>query len=81
MAARRPDDTGLLSTKGAPSDLQLFLGSINGLFERMRTMIDRRRRFVADGSHELHTPITALGLQADNMRLKWPRRREIVWML
>jgi len=35
--------------------------------ERMKRMMDQQRRFVADAAHELRTPITALGLQAENL--------------
>jgi two-component system OmpR family sensor kinase len=52
---------------GAPSELRPFIASINGLLERMKSMMDRQRRFIADAAHELRTPITALGLQAENL--------------
>jgi two-component system OmpR family sensor kinase len=51
----------------APSELRPFIASINGLLERMKSMMDRQRRFIADAAHELRTPITALGLQAENL--------------
>src|SRR5262249_9071186 len=41
--------------------------SINGLLTRIRQMMDRQRRFIADAAHELRTPITALSLQAENL--------------
>ncbi|MES6496645.1 histidine kinase dimerization/phospho-acceptor domain-containing protein, partial [Cutibacterium acnes] len=65
--ARRADDVSALKATGAPSELQPFLGSINALLERMRGMMDQQRRFIADASHELRTPITALSLQAENL--------------
>jgi two-component system OmpR family sensor kinase len=37
------------------------------MLERMKSMMDSQRRFVADAAHELRTPITALGLQAENL--------------
>src|SRR5258708_40217344 len=52
---------------GTPSELQPFVASINGLLMRMKSMMDQQRRFVADAAHELRTPITALGLQAENL--------------
>jgi two-component system OmpR family sensor kinase len=52
---------------GAPSELRPFIASINGLLERMKSMMDQQRRFIADAAHELRTPITALGLQAENL--------------
>ena len=64
--ARRADDMTPLPLIGTPSELHPFIGSINGLLERMRLMMDQQRRFVADAAHELRTPITALSLQAEN---------------
>ena len=67
LDGRCADDVSALKATGAPSELQPFLGSINALLERMRGMMDQQRRFVADASHELRTPITALSLQAENL--------------
>lgn len=63
LDARPADDIGPLEAEGAPSEMQPFLASINGLLRRMRDMMDQQRRFVADAAHELRTPITALSLQ------------------
>ncbi|MET4280054.1 MULTISPECIES: ATP-binding protein [unclassified Bradyrhizobium] len=67
LDVRRADDLRMLPAESAPSELQPFLGSINGLLERIRAMMEQQRRFVADAAHELRTPITALGLQAENL--------------
>ena len=64
---RRGDDMTPLPLAGMPSELHPFIVSINGLLERMKRMMDQQRRFVADAAHELRTPITALGLQAENL--------------
>jgi len=64
---RRTDDMTPLPLTGMPSELHPFIGSINGLLKRMKLMMDQQRRFVADAAHELRTPITALGLQAENL--------------
>lgn len=64
---RRAGDTRQLAVKGAPSELLPFLASINGLLARIHTMVDQQRRFIADAAHELRTPITALGLQVENL--------------
>ena len=63
----RADDMTPLPLAGMPSELHPFIVSINGLLERMKQMMDQQRRFVADAAHELRTPITALGLQAENL--------------
>src|SRR5712691_12039742 len=79
LDSRRADDMTRLPLLGTPSELHPFIASINGLLERMKSMMDQQRRFVADAAHELRTPITALGLQADNLtHLISPRRRASV---
>jgi two-component system OmpR family sensor kinase len=64
---RAADDMTPLPLAGTPSELHPFIASINGMLERMKSMMDSQRRFVADAAHELRTPITALGLQAENL--------------
>jgi len=64
---RRAGDMTPLPLTGMPSELHPFIVSINGLLERMKQMMDQQRRFVADAAHELRTPITALGLQEENL--------------
>jgi two-component system OmpR family sensor kinase len=67
LDTRQADDMRPLAAKGAPSELQPFLASINGLLARVHAMVDQQRRFIADAAHELRTPITALSLQAENL--------------
>lgn len=67
LDTRQPDDMRPLAVKEAPSELQPFLASINGLLARVHAMLDQQRRFIADAAHELRTPITALSLQAENL--------------
>ncbi len=65
--SRRTDDMTPLPAAQMPSELHPFIGSINGLLQRTRLLMDQQRRFVADAAHELRTPITALSLQAENL--------------
>lgn len=67
LDARPPDDLSKLSQEGTPRELHPFIASINRLLERLDTMMDQQRRFVADAAHELRTPITAISLQAENL--------------
>jgi two-component system OmpR family sensor kinase len=67
LDARRADDMTPLPVAGTPSELHPFIASINGLLKRMNLMMDQQQRFIADAAHELRTPITALGLQAENL--------------
>nr|WP_315596003.1 HAMP domain-containing sensor histidine kinase [uncultured Cupriavidus sp.] len=52
----------------APEELHPFLASINRMMGRLSTLIQAERTFIADAAHELRSPITALQLQADNLR-------------
>jgi two-component system OmpR family sensor kinase len=67
LDSRSADDMAPLPLNGPPSELHPFIISINGLLARIRLLMDQHRRFVADAAHELRTPITALGLQAENL--------------
>ncbi len=67
LGLRRADDMTSLPLVGIPSELRPFIASINELLVRMKLMMDQQRRFIADAAHELRTPITALGLQAENL--------------
>ena len=66
---RRADELTALPVGDTPSELQPFIASINGLLDRIKLMMERQQRFVADAAHELRTPITALSLQAENLEL------------
>jgi two-component system OmpR family sensor kinase len=67
LDARPADDFGALALDGTPDELHPFIASINHLLERVQTLIDQQRRFIADAAHELRTPITAMSLQAENL--------------
>ena len=56
-----------LSTESIPSEIVPFIEAINRLLLRTRGTIDAQNRFIADASHELRTPITALSLLAENL--------------
>ncbi len=56
-----------LPMREVPRELVPFIGSINGLLERVAALREHERRFVADAAHELRTPIAALTLQAENL--------------
>lgn len=67
LDAERSVDFQKLPLDGMPAELQPFIASINRLLARIGTMVDQKERFIADAAHELRTPITALGFQAENL--------------
>lgn len=48
----------------APAELGPLVTTLNDVFGRLRGLIQTQRRFTADAAHELRTPITAIGLNA-----------------
>ncbi|MEB8431912.1 ATP-binding protein [Cocleimonas sp. KMM 6892] len=65
----RQDGTQLkeLSEKNIPLEIIPFVSSINALISRVKQVMHKQHRFIADAAHELRTPITALSLQAENV--------------
>ena len=57
-----------LADTGVPSEIRPFVLAINRLLERVGVLMDQQRRFVADAAHELRSPLTALAVQARNLR-------------
>jgi len=45
---------------GTRDELDRLAGTLNGLLERLEAAVRREQQFVADASHELRTPITAI---------------------
>ena len=51
-----------------PTELQPFVQAIEGLLHRTHGLMRQQQRFIADAAHELRSPLTALALQARNVR-------------
>lgn len=49
-----------------PKELDTITGALNRLLERIRQMRIREKRFIADATHELRTPLAVLDLHAQN---------------
>lgn len=63
---RRPaDDLAPLQDPVALRELQPVVVAFNGLLARLNGAREQQRRFVADASHQLRTPLSVLQLQAD----------------
>jgi two-component system sensor histidine kinase QseC len=63
---RAGHDLTPLDPATVPVELDGLVRAINGLFQRMRTALERERRFTADAAHELRTPLAALRVHVAN---------------
>jgi two-component system sensor histidine kinase QseC len=64
LAARQAQSLQPVALAGAPTELGPMVDALNGLFERIGTLLESERRFTADAAHELRTPIAAIRTQA-----------------
>lgn len=55
-----PSDSG-------PPELRDLAEQFNDMATRLRNLLDAQRRFVADASHQLRAPLTALRLRVENL--------------
>jgi signal transduction histidine kinase len=71
--ARRIDD------RGPPDELGRLADTLDACFDELEQAVERQRRFVADASHELKTPVAAIRAHIELLR-DWagvePRARE-----
>ncbi len=61
LRVRAPVDEG-------PEELRRLAESINSMSSRLVDALEAQRSFVADASHQLRTPLTALQLQLENLQ-------------
>ncbi|MCQ9183371.1 HAMP domain-containing histidine kinase [Streptomyces sp. IBSBF 2953] len=68
MASRFSDgDLTARSPVTGPPETRTLARTLNQGAERLDTLVDSQRVFVADASHQLRTPLTALRLSLDNI--------------
>jgi two-component system sensor histidine kinase QseC len=63
LTQRKPDALEPLPLEGIPSEINPMVQSLNALLLRIAHLIETERRFTADASHELRTPIAAIRTQ------------------
>lgn len=54
--------------QAVPKELKPLTTALNQLFAKVTSSIDKEKRFIADASHELKSPITAIKLQANDLQ-------------
>lgn len=60
LTVRAPEDAG-------PPETRLLARSFNDMASRLEKLVASHRAFVADASHQLRTPLTALRLRLENL--------------
>ncbi len=68
IAARGIDSKKPISLDGVPAEVGPIVSAMNALMARLQAALDQQRRFIADGAHQLRTPLTALRLQIENLK-------------
>jgi two-component system sensor histidine kinase TctE len=63
--ARADDDLAPLDAPGLSADVQPLVDAVNQQLDRTGQLMDQRRRFIDDASHQLRTPLTTLRAQLD----------------
>jgi signal transduction histidine kinase len=65
LEARAPTDRG-------PPEVRRLAAAFNDMAARLGRLLDSQRAFVADASHQLRTPLTALRLRLENLEAVIP---------
>ena len=65
VANRSRNDLRPLDETRAPGEVRPLILEINTHIERLKSMVDAQRRFVADAAHQLRTPFAGLKSQAE----------------
>ncbi|MBA1156350.1 ATP-binding protein [Microvirga mediterraneensis] len=68
LMARQPDSTRQLALSEVPDEIVPLIQAMNKALERVADMLASQRRFVSNAAHQLRTPLTALRIQASNLR-------------
>ena len=65
VAARAPTDLSGFDPARVHKEMRPLVLAMNGYMERLQSLITGQRRFIADASHQLRTPLTVLKTQAE----------------
>ncbi|WP_432240161.1 sensor histidine kinase [Herbaspirillum robiniae] len=65
VESRAPTDLSGFDPALVHKEMRPLVLAMNGYMERLQTLINGQRRFIADASHQLRTPLTVLKTQAE----------------
>lgn len=65
VEARAPTDLSGFEQSLVHKEVRPLVAAMNGYMERLQALIAGQRRFIADASHQLRTPLTVLKTQAE----------------
>lgn len=65
VARRSAEDLAPIEVARAPAEIAPLVGAVNDLMERLRRTISAQRRFIADASHQLRTPLAVIQTKAE----------------
>ena len=65
VEARAPTDLSDFDPSLVHKEVRPLVAAMNGYMARLQTLITGQRRFIADASHQLRTPLTVLKTQAE----------------
>lgn len=67
LAKREKHDLSTLDLDNFPKEITPFAVAMNALLDKAKHDIDTQKRFIADASHELRSPLTAISLQVQRL--------------
>jgi two-component system, OmpR family, sensor kinase len=67
LSRRDPLSLTPVTLPHAPAELAGVVLTLNRLLQQLDTSLQAHKRFIANAAHELRTPITALGLEVNNL--------------
>ena len=65
VTRRSADDLSPIELERAPAEIAPLVAAVNDLMERLRRTIASQRRFIADASHQLRTPLAVIQTKAE----------------
>lgn len=68
LQQRHPDDLTPID-QPVPSELQPLVQALNALLQQVGVLLKKEQRFIADASHELRSPLTAIKVQTELLSL------------